>query len=52
MERLVEPPLYYAKELDEALQGQASDDETVIRIFVTRAEIDLRWGNVIFNNII
>merc|ERR1712130_632677 len=42
IERLVDPPLYYAKELDEAIQGMGSDDETVIRIFVSRAEVDLR----------
>ena len=28
-----------------------SDDETIIRIFVSRAEIDLRWGEInIFRN--
>ena len=29
-----------------------SDDETIIRIFVSRAEIDLRWGEEIYLGIV
>ena len=57
MEILTEPALYFASELDEAIQGSDWDEETVvvtsmstvlywavqvIRVMVSRAEVDLR----------
>lgn len=42
VEILTDPGMYFAQELDEAIQGLGSDDDTIIRIFVSRSEKDLK----------
>merc|ERR1712150_313503 len=42
IEIMMEPTLYFAQELDEAVQGPDSDEDTIIRVFLSRNEIDLK----------
>lgn len=41
VEYIQSPVAYFAKQLHRALSGAKTDDQTLIRIIVTRCEIDL-----------
>ena len=44
MECIQSPPEYFAKRIYEAVHGMGTDDSTLIRLIVSRSEIDL--GNI------
>lgn len=41
MECVQSPVAYFAKQLNRAMKGSGTDDQTLIRIIVNRSEIDL-----------
>lgn len=45
-----QPAKFYAEELCVALMGFAMDDDTLIRVITTRAEIDMQYIKLEFTN--
>ena len=43
---MVSPSEYFAKRVNKAIKGVGTDDKTLIRVLVSRSELDLKYINI------